>query len=355
MRFRALPSLLLAFFIGCSGAVRNESPPGVDAAVDAPGALPDSGVAPLDAPARVELGSMTLARSLLGASAAPDGRIRVFNGVTIAGVSSSMETYDPKTNIWSRGVSASTSRYGHATATDSSGNVYVLGGTTDGSNPIASVEMYSPATDSWTAIADLPTARLGLGAAFGSDKKLYTMGGRTRDGVPSNLVEVYSPDTKNWSKAASMPTSRFSLSIVKAVDGRLFAIGGRDAEPIPTPMSVVEVFDTTKGAWSVGPTLKLARYWFGATLGNDARVYVAGGIGDSGFLDDVEVLDQAGGGWTALQSMPEARAWIASALGSDGRIFVLGGAKGPSASTPPPLPTMLAFDPTANTWSSMTR
>ena len=349
-----LCSVSLASVVACSGVVQGSA---ASTDGDVPSPTLDGGDASraVDAAPPAELGSMTLGRSLLGASAAPDGRIRVFNGLTMAGVSSSMEAYDPSTNVWSRGVSASAPRYGHATATDASGNVYVIGGTADGKTPVASVEMYSPSTDSWTVIADLPTARLGLGAAFGPDKLLYTIGGRVLDGVPSAIVEVYSPETKTWAKAASMPTSRFSLSIVKVIDGRLYAIGGRDAEPVPTPMSVVEVFDTSKGTWTVGPSLKFARYWFGATVGADARIYASGGIGEGGFMDDVESLDPTSGTWSAVPSMPEARAWIASVLGPDGRILVLGGAKGPSSTTPPPLPTMLAFDPKTSEWSTMTR
>lgn len=299
---------------------------------------------------------MSLARSLLGASATPEGNIRIFNGLTTLGVSTSMETYDRAANVWTTGPSAGVKRYGHATATDGDGNVYVLGGTSDGKAPLGSVEMYSPKTNAWTPIADLPTPRLGLGAAVGNDKKLYAIGGRGPDGLPSSLVEVYAPDSKTWSKAAAMPTPRFSHAVVKTVDGMLYAIGGRDAATVPTPYATVEIFDPAKNVWKSGPSMHSARYWFGATMGADGHIYVCGGIASFGFTDDAEVLDVQGAGWKDLPRMPEARAWNASAALPDGRIFVIGGAVSQSGSgTPPPNGTMFAYDPKANIWLQKTR
>ena len=127
-------------------------------------------------------------------------------------------------------------------------------------------------------------------------------------------------------------------------------LGGRDAQT--TPLAVVEVFDPVAGTWAAAAPLATARYWFGGAVGADGRIYVAGGIGDAGFLDDAEALTPGGASWTTLPAMPEARGWMSAAGVKDGRVLAIGGSVDDgSGLQPPPMKTMLAFDPKASLWS----
>jgi len=312
-----------------------------DAGADA--ALPDA------APA---LAPMTTSRSLFAAINGKDGRIRSLGGLTPKGLDDSAEAYDPVANTWTPATShASVRRYGHAATQDAEGHVVVLGGTSNGTNPIASVEMFSPADDSWTQLEDLPTARLGLGAATGKDGRIYAIGGRDASGAPTTVVEIYSPATHSWSTGPSLTTARLSLVAVTGADGKIYAIGGRDAKAVP--LAVVEALDVDSGTWSTVQPLLTPRYWFGATLGADGRIFALGGLDDLGFIDAIEAFTP-GSGWTSLGTMPEARGWVSAAASPDGRVFAIGGSTPQddvlAGMQPPPMKTMLAFDPKTGTW-----
>ncbi|MBX3209472.1 MAG: hypothetical protein KF764_30845 [Labilithrix sp.] len=295
--------------------------------------------------------AMSRPRALFPSLVGKDGRIRVMGGMSDLGVSSATEVYDPTANTWTAGPSSSMRRYGHAGTTTADGDMFVVGGTADGSNPTASAALLSIATNTWADVPNMPTARLGLGAATGADGRIYAVGGRSRTGLV-DVVEVYSPDTKTWATAPSMPTKRLSLLAVAGGDGKIYAIGGRDAEN--KPLAVVEAFDPATETWTTVQPLGTARFWFGAALGTDQRIYVVGGIGSGGeFLDSVEAFTP-GSGWTTLAPMPEGRGWVSAAAGTDGRVFAIGGAvlpDGPVTDQPPPLSTMFGYDPKTNAWT----
>ncbi len=317
-----------------------------DAQPDSANPGDDAGLADAGSEASVgPLASMQFSRSVFGAATGKDGEVRVFGGLSALGLAKAVEAYDESKNTWTEGAFASVPRYGHTVTQDGSGNVYVLGGTSDGATPIKSVEVYDPTANTWSNAPDMPTARLGLGAAVAPDGRLFAIGG----GVPGNpmtTVEIYSPQAKSWSTGPSLPTARLSLQAVTGPDGLIYAIGGRDANTMP--LDVVEVLDPVKGTWTLGPQLGHARFWFGATLAPDGRIVVAGGIGDTGFLDNVEAL-KVGGGWSSLATMPDARAWLAAAATPDGHIFAIGGSSASSGQEP--LSTMFEYDPESSSWS----
>lgn len=349
MKSRSLLFLPLAFAFGCGSvapstsdaAIQDDAAKPVEAGVDVAtfDAATDAGVAPV-AP-------MATARSLLGAVTGTDGRVRVFGGLTLVALTSSVEAYDAKSNSWTDGTFGKVGRYAHAVAQSAGGDVYVIGGTSNGKTAIGTVEIYSPTKDSWTSAPDLPTPRLGLGAATAKDGRIFTIGGGV-PGAGTNIVEVYDPGTKTWSTGPSMPTPRLCVQAVTGADGLIYAIGGREDDM--TPLATVEVLDPVKGEWTKAPPMNEARYWFAATPMNDGRIAVLGGIGENGFTDSVEALSVKAG-WTSLAPMPERRAWLAAATLSDGRVLALGGSIATIAQQPPPVATVLAYDPKANAWS----
>ena len=312
----------------------------------------DAAHAPDAAATGPTLASMTTARALFAAVNGKDGRIRSVGGLTLKGLDDSAEAYDPATNKWTAAATpGAVRRYAHAATQDATGNIYVVGGTSDGASPIADFEMFSPSDGSWTTLADLPTARLGLAAATGKDGRIYAIGGRNASGAPTDTVEIYTPSTHAWTAGPSLATKRLSLVAVTGADGKIYAIGGRDANT--TPLSVVEAFDIDAGTWTTVQPMLSPRYWFGATLGADGRIYALGGIDTLGFTDAIEAFTPASG-WKQLPVMPEPRAWMSAAATADGRVFAIGGAANADetmpGSQPPPIRTMIAFDTKTGTW-----
>lgn len=318
---------------GAGAADASEAAPPVDAAVPA-------------------LANMNTARSLFAAVSGRDGKVRTFAGLSGNGLDDSAEAYDPSKNAWTVAAGkSSVRRYGHAATEDATGHVFVIGGTSDGHDPIGAVEVFAPADGTWTSIADLPTPRLGLAAATGKDGRIYAIGGRDEAGAPTDVVEIYTPSTKTWSTGPKLGTKRLSLVAVAGADGKIYAIGGRDAEN--APLAVVEALDVDAATWTSAPPLLTARYWFGATLGSDGHIYAVGGLDDIGFLDSIEVFTPATG-WKQLPRMPEPRGWVSAASSADGRVFAIGGSMpqddGLPGTQPPPMRTMLAFDTKTSTW-----
>ncbi len=348
MKLRFLAPTVFVF-TGACGAVApfgtNDAAPesgadvaAVDVASDASSPI-EAGVPPL--------ASMATPRSLFGAALGTDGLVRVFSGYSTLVVVSSVEAYDETQNTWTTGTPGPIQRYAHTVTEDASGNVYVIGGTSNGQTALASMQMYASKTDSWTTLPSMPTPRLGLGAAVAKDGRVFAIGGGL-PGSPLDTVEIYTPETKTWATGPSVPTPRLSLQVVTGPDGLIYAMGGRDANT--TPLTVVEALDPVKGTWATVQPLSTARYWFAATVAHDGRIFALGGIGDAGFTDSVEAFT-VGSGWAPVASLPENRAWLAAAALPSGHVLAMGGATDTGVGQPPPLATMFSYDPAKDTWS----
>ena len=98
--------------------------------------------------------------------------------------------------------------------------------------------------------------------------------------------------------------------------------------------------------------MNVSRFWFGATVGKDGRIYVSGGIGgpQATFQSSAEAY-APNAGWTKLAPMPEARAWGGNARTPDGRILTIGGSIPTGIGQPPPVASMVAYDPKTDTWT----
>ena len=71
-------------------------------------------------------------------------------------LSDAFEAYDPVMNTWTTLASLSKVRADHASAAFN-GKLYVFGGVTSGDG-LDLVEVYSPASNTWARAADLPSA-----------------------------------------------------------------------------------------------------------------------------------------------------------------------------------------------------
>lgn len=250
-------------------------------------------------------------RALLGASTV-GGKIYAIGGTTMGldGLAV-VEAYDPATNTWTRRADMPTPRNSLSTAVVA-GKIYAVGGMrfdrpdggwesvdpTVGGKAFSTVESYDPETDVWVAGEDMPTPRAGVTvSAVGG--KIYAIGGGTRRGerdVSLSLVEVFDTATNRWAPSAGMPTPRmFPCSAV--VDGRIYATGGvTSLGPASSqtermrnrvPLSVVEVLDPASGSWSTDANLATARGWHSTSF-VDSRLFVIGGRGpaqDGGILE----------------------------------------------------------------------
>lgn len=141
--------------------------------------------------------------------------------------------FDVKTGLWTKGTPAPTAR-NSAAATVIDGLIYVVGGRKnviqdDGTQlqeNLSTLEVYDPKTDLWKTLKPMPEA-LGGNAAATVDGMLYVFGGEQwspEHKVFSNTW-IYEPEQDHWYRGTDLPTARHGLAAA-AIDGVLYTIGG---------------------------------------------------------------------------------------------------------------------------------
>lgn len=137
------------------------------------------------------------------ASAAVDNKIFIEGGEegSSSYLSDLNQIYNTETNTWSLGEPLPvTIKNGAASATSgvwAPVRLYVIGGTSDGSDSVGTTQLYDPQMGNWTLVESMPTFREGLAVAVVNDT-LYAMGGVSEAlegyvGTIYNVTEQYIP------------------------------------------------------------------------------------------------------------------------------------------------------------------
>ena len=103
---------------------------------------------------------------------------------------STVEAYDPLTDIWTTKAHMLTNRCLHA-ASAVNNKIYVFSGG-DVPNVYESVEEYDPILDRWVTKSNIPTPRWGLTSCT-IGEKIYTIGGADINNQRLSTLEVYDP------------------------------------------------------------------------------------------------------------------------------------------------------------------
>jgi RNA polymerase sigma factor (sigma-70 family) len=252
-----------------------------------------------------------------------NGKIYVIGGSSNAGVSSTVEEYDPATNKWTKKADMPTPRYFLATSV-LNGKIYAIGGERRDA-PFSIVEEYDPTTDKWARKASLSLPRTCLSACT-ANGKIYAIGGMAaRANWLSADVEEYDPVADKWTRKADMPTPRMCLCTV-VLNDKIYAIGG-----LPNkwpPISAVEVYDPVSDTWTKKADIATPRTYFASVAIND-RILIFGGtsdwgLGDATLATTIEEYDPDTDKWTVKGNMPEPRMYC-PASPVNGKIYVIGG------------------------------
>jgi len=267
---------------------------------------------------------MITARNGFAAATGSDGRIYALGGYNNFGNTlSSVERYDPATNLWTALAPMNTGRSNFGAATGPDGSIYAFGGFAGDGTALSSVERYDPVKNTWSPVANMKFARGGLAAVTGSDGRIYAIGGHDFGNPNADLplrVERYDPVANTWSSVANTNFAHVDFAAARDSDGRIYAIGASGFN---------ERYDPATDTWSSVANMNVPRSGLAAATGADGHIYALGGQNSAGqFLSSVEGYDPATNTWTAAAPMSSARFSLAAATGSDGRIYALGGAVG---------------------------
>ncbi len=229
-------------------------------------------------------------------------------------------------------------RYAHTATLLKNGNVLVVGGFGDASNCQGvgaqaqnTAELYDPVAGSFNLTGNMGSPRGGHTATLLMNGKVLVAGGADQDpaGTATAGAELYDPDTGAFTQTGSMVVARFRHTATLLQDGRVLIVGGVPADS-SIPTSTAELYDPTTGIFSATGSMTTAREEHTATL-DDGKVLITGGqspvTGSSNLqlTATAEVYDPSTGSFAPTGSMTEARNSHTATLLMDGTVLIAGG------------------------------
>lgn len=183
--------------------------------------------------------------------------------------------------------------------------------------------------------------------------------------VPSPSPRIATPGPANPPPAGSWAPSPATMAVARAnftatllQDGKVLIVGGvADITVAGSATSEVEIYDPSTQRFSTAAPLSIGRAGHTATLLPNGKVLVAGGYTQLGnlALATAETYDPAHNTWSTAAPMQQRRTGHAAVLIGGGRVMVTGGSNYPqigisphgsaAAAIPPEI-----YDPATDTW-----
>jgi hypothetical protein len=225
------------------------------------------------------------------------------------------------------------------------GTVLVAGGR-KGPNPLKTAEIFNPLTNSFAFTGMLNVQRKRHAANLLLDGTVLVEGGASlsngepvNDGTPT--AEIYNSGTGAWTQVGDMSTGRTEHTATLLPSGTVMVSGGiSKMRPSDLYNPASQTFSTTGGllhqrqrhisllltnpAWGslVGKVLAIGGAYTGSA--------VFGGIQVA--LDTVELFDPSTGQFSLFGTMTEPRQNHTATMLNDGRILIAGGVSSPAVS-----------------------
>jgi serine/threonine protein kinase/N-acetylneuraminic acid mutarotase len=226
--------------------------------------------------------------------------------------------------------------------TQADGTIWVFGGMGPDNRVSGDHEGYDPAIDSWKGGEDLPVPVQHAMAVTWQDTPTVLGGWRTQ-GADARVAtdQVWRVVNGRWTELPPLLQPR-AAAAAAVVGDRIIVTGGVDAGG--KLLNTTEIFDGA--SWKLGAPIPTPRQMVGAA--SDGKlVYVLGGTNGTSDLATVEAFDPAADTWTTLPELPGRRSDFGVAY-ADGRLVVAGGASGGQ-----PLKSVVAFDLAAQSWNGL--
>jgi hypothetical protein len=208
----------------------------------------------------------------------------------------------------------------------SDGNVVVYGGT-DGTNSQDITIAVSLSGDVTPPMPNMKVARSYLGYAPDKNANAFAFGGLDASGNALASAEKLNPtaSTPAWAYIASMPGPRYSFPAVFNRTNYIYIFGGLTNPATGLETASVLRYSVSGNSWSNMAPMLVAVANSAATLGQDGKIYVAGGTVGGVSTDVVQVYDPAANSWSLSTPLPEALSLAAMGVDSLNRLIVMGG------------------------------
>ena len=247
--------------------------------------------------------------------------------------------------------SLTTARYQDRATALNDGSVLIIGGYNGAA--LASAERYVPATGVWSAVPPMTTGRAQPAATLLADGRVLVAGGYNYVGGPPAAVasaEIYNPAIDAWSAASPMGAARYAQTATLLDDGRVLVTGGIGSGGVA--IASAEIYDPATDAWSPVADMQVAHGAQSATLLEDGSVLVAGGLRSDDHAGVTAELwtpptPDSPDSWVSVGSMDTARYGQTATLLDNGSVLVAGGLDANYAD----LASAEIYEPSTRTWS----
>jgi hypothetical protein len=195
-------------------------------------------------------------------------------------------------------------------------------------------EIWDPATESSSMTGPLEEEKDWAAATLLDDGRVFVLG---YGGLPTIGAEVWDPATGTWSRGGNPADARTGGgTVTRLPDGRVLIVGGQTGtlngnEPFPPPLRRADLWHPATSSYSQSGSLEVRRERHTATLLPDGRVLIVGGTGarTDDFTDlsiaEAEVRDPYSGKFASAGQAAVARTLHTATLLDDGRVLITGG------------------------------
>jgi hypothetical protein len=224
------------------------------------------------------------------------------------------------------------------------GHVLIAGGfdaSSPNDEPTASAESFDPTPQTFTATGDMQVGRVfhtatllcDSSAITCSDPRVLIAGGESggaQPGLTSMLqtAELYDPVTGTFTSTGDLLAPRTRHTATLLGNGKVLIAGGSTLVQV-SPASLAagaELFDPGTGTFSATGSLNVPRNFHTATLLQNGKVLIAGGLdANNAYIGQAELYDPATGTFMATGNMVDPRHLHTATLLASGKVLIVGG------------------------------
>ena len=209
--------------------------------------------------------------------------------------------------MWNLTGSMNTSRSSFTLTQLHNGKVLAVGGVDTSGNVLSSAELYNPATGGWTPTGSMSSVRFNHMATLLPDGTVLVAGGSCSSSTCTALAsaELYDPSKGTWSMTGSMHGARENQRALLLSNGKVLVAGGDDGNtPYVKALASAELYNPATRTWSSTASMHVARFDFSANTLVNGEILVAGGDDGAGDCCTASSSQQRGGSSSAIPESP---------------------------------------------------